>query len=333
MADRSAAGRRGAPASLRFEEMTRTERVRAAIGGEPVDRLPVCFWRHFKPEGSGRRLADASLRFFDETFDLDLVKLMPDIPYPFPRGGIREPGDWRLLEPIDRERSRFFAQRVEAVSVLRDELGFDTPVIVTIYGPLTEALAFAGRDRFLAHALEASPLVHEGLSVIAENLRAHIRDVMAAGADGVFLALQGCSADVMPAAQYRELGRPYDLLALQGAADGWLNVLHLHGERDLLLDQVLDYPVQALSWSDRRSGAGLRDVHGVTTKCLMGGWDEAGVITTGPASAILAEAQDAVRQTRGRRLILAPGCSVPDDTDERWLHAAREAADQVDLDA
>lgn len=316
----------------RFDEMTRTERVTAAVRGEPVDRLPICFWHHFEPEGSGRRLAEATLRFFDETFDLDIVKLMPDLPYPFPKRSIHVPNDWQLLEPIDRERSRFFSQRAEAVQVLRDELGYDTPIIATVFGPLTEALYFvADPTRFLAHAQEAPTRVHEGLSVIAENLRAHIRDVISAGADGIFFALQGCSTTFMPQAQYREFGRPYDLLALQGALDGWLNVLHVHGEQNLMFDLMLDYPVQVLSWSDRLAGPSLREARGMTSKCLMGGWHEFGPLSNGPVERILEEAVDAVAQTGGRKLILANGCSVPDDTDDRWLHAAREVVDQLDL--
>ncbi len=121
MATRS--GNRAGSKLLHFEEMSRTERVMAAVRGEPVDRLPVCFWHHFQPAGSGRKLADASLRFFDEVFDLDILKIMPDIPYPFPRQSIQSLDDWRLIEPIDQERSRYFAQRAEAVRVLRDELG------------------------------------------------------------------------------------------------------------------------------------------------------------------------------------------------------------------
>jgi uroporphyrinogen decarboxylase len=39
-----------------------------------------------------------------------------------------------------------------------------------------------------------------------------------------------------------------------------------------------------------------------------------------------------VAQTAGRRFILANGCSVPDDTDERWLHIARDAAEVIDLE-
>ena len=318
---------------LRFEEMSRTERVMAAVRGEPVDRLPVCFWHHFQPRGSGRALAEATLQFFDETFDLDIAKLMPDLPYPFPRRSVQTVDDWLLIEPIDQLRSRYFTQRAEAVRVLRDELGFDTPIVVTVFSPLAEALyAGADRERFLVHAQEAPTIVHEALSTIADNLRAHIRDVIDAGADGVFFALQGCTTTFMPVAQYREFGRPYDLIALQGAVNGWLNILHVHGEKDLMFDQVLDYPVQVLNWSDRLAGPSLREARVVTRKCLMSGWHECGPLSNGPEEQILAEARDAVAQTGGRKFILANSCSVPDETDERWLLYAREIVDELGVD-
>ncbi len=65
--------------------MTPGERVRAALKGEPVDRVPFCFWHHFKPEGSGERMAALTLEFFRQKFDLDIVKIMPDLVYPNPQ--------------------------------------------------------------------------------------------------------------------------------------------------------------------------------------------------------------------------------------------------------
>ena len=325
--------RSASTAASALDDMTRTERVMAAVRGEPVDRIPICFWHHFQPAGSGRALAEATLTFFDQDFDLDIMKVMPDIPYPFPQHSVKDQGDWRLLEPIDRDHSRFFRQRAECVQALRDLLGFDTPIIMTVFSPLCEAIHFAAdKPTLLAHMQEHSVVVHEALSVIAENLREHIRDVIAAGADGVFFALQGCTSQVMPEPLYREFGRPYDLMALQGAANGWLNILHVHGEKDLFFDQVLDYPVQVLSWSDRIAGPSLREARGMTSKCLMGGWNEFGALSKGPRDDILKEAQDAIAQTAGRRFILANGCSVPDDTDEQWLHIARDVAEILEFD-
>ena len=43
--------------------MTPGERVRAALKGEAVDRVPFCFWHHFKPEGSGERMASYRVVF------------------------------------------------------------------------------------------------------------------------------------------------------------------------------------------------------------------------------------------------------------------------------
>lgn len=315
------------------DDMTRTRRVRAAVNGEPVDRVPVCFWHHFQPEGSGRALAEATLRFFDQTFDLDIVKVMPDLPYPFPHRSIRQPAEWQLVEPIDDIRSRYFTQRAETVSILRDQLGDDTPIIVTVFSPLAEAFYFVEeKPLLLQHAKEASPYLHEALMTIAENLRAHIRDVIDAGADGVFFALQGCSTDVMTEEQYRELGRPYDLVALQGAINGWLNVLHIHGDKNLMFNQMLDYPVQVLNWSDRLAGPSLREARGMTSKCLMGGWHEFGALSNGPADDARSEAEDAISQTGGRKFILSNGCSVPDETDEQWLRAGREIANELRLE-
>lgn len=323
----------GRPSRMPLPEMTRIERVTAAVEGQEVDRVPVCFWHHFDPGGSGRALAQATLRFFDETYDLDILKVMPDIPYPFPRRAIADPSGWRMIEPLDPDRTRFFSQRAESVRVLREFVDYDTPIIVTLFSPLCEALYFsADHETFLHHAREHPAPVHEALGIIAENLRQHIADVIAAGADGVFFALQGCTTAIMPVELYREVGRPYDLLALRGAANGWLNVLHVHGDRGLMFDEVLDYPTQVLSWSDRIAGPSLREARGLTSKCLMGGWNEFGALANGPVETIAEEARDAIAQTAGRRFILANGCSVPDDTDPQWLHAARDIVDDLEID-
>ena len=326
----------GAVTGTLYEEMTRTERVRAAVRGEEVDRLPVAFWHHFQPEGSGRRLADATLAFFDEAYDLDICKVMPDLPYPFPRGAIRDAAGWRMIEPLDPERSPSLRERLRTIEILRDELGEGTPIVVTVFSPLTEAQHFcAGPDLFLKHLREEPAVVHAALDLIARNLGAEIERYLDYGADGVFFALQGAaseSAGGLGEGSYREFGRPYDLMALRHAGAGWLNILHVHGERDLLMDLVLDYPVDVLNWSDRLSGLSLREVRGKSSKCLMGGWHEFGPLSNGPVEGIMAEARDALKQTGGRKFILAGGCSVPDDTPDEWLEAARDAVDQLEIE-
>jgi uroporphyrinogen decarboxylase len=308
-----------------MEEMTRTERVRAAVNGQTVDRLPLCFWHHFRPSGSGPQMAEATLHFFDQEFDLDIVKIMPDLLYPFPRRAVHEPEDWLLLEPVAPDQG-MFGQRLVAIRALRDALGADTPIILTIYNPVAEERHFAADpDIFARHFREYPDVMHRALGVIAENLRRHIAAAIAAGADGVYYALQGITKDGLGEVGYREFGRPYDFVALRGAESGWLNACHVHGDHDLLMDLAIDYPVQVLSWSDRLTSLSLREVRLKTDKCLMGGLHEFGALAAGDERAVIAEAQDAVAQTGGRRFILASGCSVKDETSHDALRRSRAA--------
>lgn len=311
-------------------ELSHRERVWLAVNGELVDRPPVCFWHHFQPAGSGNQLARQTLDFFVDTYDLDIVKVMPDLPYPFPRRSIRSIDDWRLIEPIDARRSPWIEQQVLTVETVLGELILPTPIVVTMFSPLTEAIHVAqSTEQFLEHLQQNPALVHQALSVIAENQRTAAHRLIDAGADGLFFALQGASTAVMPEATYREIGLPYDLAALRGAQNGWLNILHLHGERDLMFDLALGYPVQVINWSDRIAGPSLRDARMKTGLCLMGGWNEQGAIASATEQDILAEALDAKDQTNGLKFILSPGCSIPDDTTPDRMAAARDAVDSL----
>jgi uroporphyrinogen decarboxylase len=155
-----------------------------------------------------------------------------------------------------------------------------------------------------------------------------------AGASGIFFSCMGATnADFTPQ-EYARFGRPFDLQALEGAKDGWLNIVHIHADPTQAGDEIhfnmfLDYPVSALSWSDRLTGPSLSEAMTLTSKCLMGGLAERGPLTHGGQNELENEIMAAVTQTKGRRLILANGCSVPDDTPEEWLQAARQMVDNL----
>jgi uroporphyrinogen decarboxylase len=57
----------------------------------------------------------------------------------------------------------------------------------------------------------------------------------------------------------------------------------------------------------------------------MGGLHEFGALAAGDERAVVAEAEDAIAQTGGRRLILASGCSVKDETSHDALRRSRGA--------
>lgn len=313
-------------------QMTAGERVRAALAGEPVDRVPFIFWHHFKPEGSGERLAQLTRAFFYDTFKLDIVKIMPDLPYPEPGRGITAT-EFSALPRLGLE-TPIFQEQLTCIRSLRAQLGQDYPLILTIFSPLTCALRWVGREKVVEAARQNPQAFEQGLAVIAENLRGLLAAAIEAGASGIFFSCMGATNHHFTREEYKRLGRPYDLQALAGTSKGWLNIVHVHADPEQVDDEIyfedfVDYPVQVISWSDRLTGPSLSEALTLTDKCLMGGLAERGPLTHGSETEIENEILGAVTQTRGRRLILANGCSIPDDNPEHWLHVARALVEQL----
>ncbi|GHO89715.1 uroporphyrinogen decarboxylase family protein [Dictyobacter formicarum] len=318
--------------------MTPAERVHAALRGEPVDRVPLCFWHHFQPQGSGERLAAVTFEFFKSKFDLDIVKIMPDLPYPEPEEAPSDVTQFQFLPHLDLETPAFKEQLL-CIRSLRQQLGPDYPLILTLFSPLTYLFNFmgkhfSGKQRVIEGARRHPAEVEKGLATIAANLQNLMRAAIEAGASGIFFSCMGAtSADFTPE-EYRRFGRPYDLEALKGAQAGWLNIVHIHADPSqdgdqIYFDQFTDYPVSVLSWSDRLTGPDLSEAMGLTDKCLMGGLWERGPLTHGSETEIENEILGAIAQTQGRRHILANGCSIPDDVSEKPLHIARRMLDQL----
>ena len=313
--------------------MTASERVHAALKGEHVDRVPFCFWHHFKPEGSGERLATSTMEFFRQKFDLDIVKIMPDLPYPMPGEQMVEADQVRMLPKLGLE-TPIFEQQLVCIRTLRAQLGPDYPLVVTHFSPLTHLFYMLGKEKAIEELRKHSAPIEEGLGTIASNLSHLFKASIEAGASGVFFSCMGATNADLTRDEYTQYGRPYDLQALEGAKDGWLNILHVHAEPNQEGDEIyfnhfLDYPVSTLSWSDRLTGPSLSEALTQTDKCLMGGLAERGPLTHGSETELDNEIMAAVTQTKGRRLILANGCSIPDDNSEEWLYAARRLVDNL----
>jgi len=304
--------------------LTTDERVRRTLRGEAVDRPPICLWHHFRPQGSASALAAATLQFFGD-LDLDLFKVMPDLPYPDPAGGrITEAAAWRGLPPLGAGPGQALHGMTEAVAAVRRARP-EAVILATIFSPLATGIRFAGGGAAFARLARASAeSTHHGLRVLAENLAGQCAACLEAGADGIYFATNGLGDGLLTEAEYRDYGRPFDLRVLEACGAGWCNVLHMHAVGALHWSWVADYPTPVFSWSDRRTGVTLGEVAGALPgKVVMGGIDETGAIVCGDRAGVEAEIRDAISQTGSRRLILAGGCSVPDEIPVDHLRAAR----------
>jgi uroporphyrinogen decarboxylase len=309
-------------------DMQARERLQAVLRGDPVDRPPLALWHHFRSSRTPAELAQATVDFFGR-LELDIFKVMPDLPYPEPEGGLSEAAAWRDL-PLLPDDSGRLAEIAETVALVRQARP-DAAIVQTVFSPLATAIRLVGgRDRLADHLEEDARAVHQGLAVIADNLARLGAACIRRGADGMYFATAGQADGLFDARTYASIGRPYDLQALAGCGAGWLNVVHMHGGAQLNWDWAADYPAQVFSWSDRQTGVPLAEVaQRLPARTVMGGIDEFGAIMRGDMDAVAAEMHDAVRQMGGRRLILAGGCSVPDEIDEAHLAATRRLVDQL----
>lgn len=319
--------------------MSTRERVLAAIAGEEVDRPPVSIWRHFpERDQTADDLAKVHL-IWQEAYAFDFVKFMPPGDYPTIDWGaesrfegapggtrtttrfpIQRPADWAKLTPLNVERG-FNGVILSGIRRTKADLGQVIPLFHTVFSPLTIAMKLSNRlaiEHLRAHPNE----MHAGLEVITDVTKAMVAASIAAGADGIFFATQCADYTVMDELEYREFGLPYDLRVLEAAADR-IRLLHVHGTAPMF-DLAAHYPAQAINWHDRAGAPHLADGQRLANRCVMGGLNQETFATATPEQ-IAADARDAIAQTGGRRLIVAPGCAIPYDTPAENTLAALEA--------
>lgn len=315
--------------------MEKHKRVKAALWGEPVDQVPLALWRHFHRQDRDPAILAQVTADFVRRYDLDLVKLTPsglyavedwgaEIVYPdtetdppfLARPVVAEPQGWRAL----RQRETTALDReLEMIRLTRSQLGREWPIVMTIFSPLTLAYKLAGER--LAHHLRADPdAVHVGLRTLAAVTTAIAHAALDAGADGLFFASQWICADFCSREEYEAFGLRYDLEVLEAVQHlSRITILHLHGI-DVYFDLADDYPVDALSWHDRETPPSLTEARQRTDLAFVTGLDR-DLLRDGPPEAIAAQARNAIAQTGGRGLILAPACVIPPETPEAHLRA------------
>jgi uroporphyrinogen decarboxylase len=166
--------------------------------------------------------------------------------------------------------------------------------------------------------------VEAALRVVNGNLIQYALATLERGAAGIFLSVPA-SAESVTREQYARFMRPFDLALLNAIkGKGECHVLHAHGEK-LYLEQLLDYPVQVLSWADLNGGPSIPEARKRTPLTLMAGLDHIKFPYVS-ATVIRNQVQAARVQAGNTRFILAPGCSVPTYSFPPLIQAARDAA-------
>lgn len=322
--------------------LTPRQRLELVLNGDTPDRPPVALWRHFPVDDqSPVGLAEATLDF-QQTYDFDLVKVTPSSSYcltdwgvedvwrgategtrDYTRRVVQRPEDWEKLPVLDPHRGHLNDQ-LDCLRIISSRLGSETPVIQTIFNPLSQAKNLVGGESLLIHMRRYPDALLRGLETIVESTQRFIHAARGTGIAGVFFAVQHAQFSLLSADEYAKFGRPYDLQVLESAQDLWLNVLHLHGEQ-VMFDQFKDYPVAVMNWHDQETPPSLAEAQTRFSGVVCGGLNRWDTMVLGTPDQVESEAQAAIHATGGKRFILGTGCVLPIIAPRGNLLAARES--------
>ena len=159
--------------------------------------------------------------------------------------------DLKALRVLDA-KSAPLHREVQIVHALREHYGQTMPLVATIFSPLTSlqemmsSLDPTGVKQLMAEQPEA---VHAALRILTQTICNYLDELIDAGNDGIFFANQFSMSSIISRETFEIFCRPYDLEVLRHIEGRtWLNMIHAHGDADLMMDCYLDYPVQSINW-------------------------------------------------------------------------------------
>lgn len=309
--------------------MNRRENFLAAVAGEKVDRMPLILWLHFVTDYlDGAEAARLHARFF-RRFDVDLAKVISDYRFPLPEGmeTLASPADMGRIKPADMS-SRSYAEQFRMLRVLRADLGKDWPLIDTTFDPIQQITRRVGSDKtrmIFDNPKESRPMIE----AMTETCLRYARELKKIGVDGVLYSTHSAITEGHPKAIddgiFKEFYEPYEKAVLEEMG-GMVRILH-PCQNHLDFDRVKDYPHEVLSWYDRDPHCpSLSEMRARSDKCLMGGVDHVRILTASVPD-LRAEVEDALDQLDGRKMILAPGCTILSQVPHYLLDCVRQTAD------
>lgn len=326
--------------------MNKRERLEKTFAGEATDRVPVALWRHWP--GDDQRAADLarSTVEFQNTYDWDFVKVTAGSNYSVTDYGVHDEWegnlegtrktvrqvisrslDWTDLRPLDPTRGSL-GRHLECLRLIPEGLDDkDTPVLMTIFSPLTQARHLAGNDLLMQHLRTNPDRVHTGLNVLTESTLRFIDELRRVPVAGIFYAIQHASYAVMSAEEYQAFGLPYDRKIIESLpGHWWFNMVHFHGQAPMF-QFASQFNVQSINWHDRDTEPDLTKGRSQISGAACGGLSQWEHVHNGTPTTIRDAVREAISLTSGRRYIVSTGCVTMVTSPLSNIRAVRQAVE------
>lgn len=336
--------------------MTREQRIRAALAGQEVDRVPCSVWMHLSEEDQDPKSLAEALAAMNEEFDFDFIKMMPFGAYTTQDWGakikiycdkykepvivepaIKKLSDYGKIIPLEATHGTW-GKTLETAQHLSRCVAKDTPFVQTIFSPATTLKKLAS-NRLIQDMVENSAEVHKALRAITDTTIKFVKANIEVGVSGFFFATQCATYDFMTDVLFAEFCKPYDLEVINSYKDKtWFHVVHVHGS-NIMYNTMSQYPCNCLNWHDRDTQPDMGTARKSVSKTFLGGIQEVPTIVNGVLSydSILERStpeqieehiHQAIDMVAGKGLIIGPGCVCNPRTPKENLHAVRRAVEK-----
>jgi uroporphyrinogen decarboxylase len=327
-------------------KLSHRERIERTITGQPVDRPAVSLWRHFPvddqtPEGLAR-----SVIHFQERFDFDFIKITsassfcikdwgvedewqgnPEGTRQITQQPIKKKDDWSVINPISIKQGSL-ADGLRSAELVRKNTPDSTPVIQTIFSPMSQAKNLVGKDKLTTHIRLYPKEVKQALQTITDVTIQFVQECQALKLDGIFYAVQHAQYSILSLPEFKEFCEPYDLQILEAAKSFWFNVGHIHGT-SIMFEELCSYPVQVLNWHDLETSPSLDEGQQLYKNgAVCGGLRQWETLAYDSPDHVKKEAREAIERTKGSRFILGTGCVTPIIAPDANIFAAREVVEE-----
>lgn len=326
--------------------MTGTERIRALLSGDPIDRTPISGWYHMPLVDRDVDRFTAAIIESTNQNHWDFIKIMTNghfyteafggeiafsttynkwggtvLRYP-----IETADDARKLPVLELDNP-VWKRELQILKNLKAHYGEALPILATVFSPITAVQDCIGAMNpvpLLQLMNQAPDALHCALEAVTRTNLNYLDGLFEAGADGIFLANQYASDNILTDAQYAEFCFPYENRVLDHCkGHTWFNVAHVHGSSNLKMESYFSYEdevLQALNWENCPANVPpekittMADVHAKSKKTIVAGIDHANDFKVdngnpGAVKQLLKERfKNAVAEIGSNRFVFAPGC-------------------------
>ena len=330
--------------------MNSYERVMNRLSGKPIDRLPnMSLTMMFAAKEAGvsfgqfcidhNALVCGALKCY-EKYGFDMVCAISDpmreaegfgakviieedrVPYCREKR-IIEPSDIDTLKVISPSSGKRMSDRVEAVRILKKEVGTEAPVIGWIEGAMAESCDLMGVQEFLMLLLDEPEAARQLLDICLEQGERFAHAQIEAGAD--IIGVGDAVSSLIGPSLYKDFAFPYQKMLIERIHSMGSRVkLHICGDLNPVLDQV------ALTGADIIDLDYMVDIERAAdifpeSVSICGNFDPVQIVYQGDTELIRREVMRCARIAQRNRCIIAPGCEIPKDTPPANVYAIHKA--------